>query len=77
MSNQLEYEKTEFINLVEAIRDLKEEEEKIFYRNPFRWKDEEDNVVNNGYESFSAESIAEMKGVEIVRKYGDHIFIAK
>lgn len=70
-----EYERPQFLNLVESVKALMNEGEQIFYRQAFRWRDSENQPQSNCYEMFPAESIANAKGLKIVRKYGEHIFI--
>jgi hypothetical protein len=72
---QLEYEKPEFLTLIEAVKALMNEGEQIYYRQAFRWRNAENEPQSNCYEMFPAESIANAKGLKIIRQYGEHIFI--
>jgi hypothetical protein len=71
----LEYEKAEFLTLVESVKALMSDGEQIYYRQAFRWRNSEGEPQSNCYEMFPAESIANAKGLKIIRQYGEHIFI--
>lgn len=72
----LEYERPEFMQLVNAVISLKGDEEEVYYRQPFRWFNDRHELQSNCYEMFSMEGIAEFKNKKIVRTYGEHIFVA-
>lgn len=73
--HQLEYEKAEFLTLIESVKALMNEGEQIYYRQAFRWRNADNEPQSNCYEMFPAESIANAKGLKIIRQYGEHIFI--
>lgn len=73
--HQLEYEKAQFLTLIESVKALMNEGEQIYYRQAFRWRNADNEPQSNCYEMFPAESIANAKGLKIIRKYGEHIFI--
>jgi len=72
---QLEYEKAEFLSLVQSVKSLMNEGEQLFYRQAFRWRNADNEPQSNCYEMFPAKSIANAKGLKIIRQYGEHIFI--
>lgn len=73
--HQLEYEKAEFLTLIESVKALMNEGEQIYYRQAFRWRNAKNEPQSNCYEMFPAENIANAKGLKIIRQYGEHIFI--
>jgi len=75
VKNQAEYEKAEFLTLVESVKALMNEGEQIYYRQAFRWHNADNEPQSNCYEMFPAESIANAKKLKIIRQYGKHIFI--
>jgi hypothetical protein len=73
----LEYERPEYDDLVKLVIALKVPNEVVCYRKPFRWMWGDGEVMNNCYEGYSPEFVAEAKEITISRKYGDHIFVGE